>query len=437
MSQELPSGRCITRTKGPRHEAVCWEALKADLSAFEWIPSDALTPQMYQFALSLLKNHRLALLSAYPEEFLDEELALIAVEVDSQALTKLPKKFLTPELCRQAVLRRDNAFEHVPDEMKGLDLCKLAIEADWRNIRFVPMALRSQLITPAFIESALQESAGMLEFVPEQDRTYELCLKVMEDLSCGRILKNSFKDHPLAFVPEQHRDRRMCLLAVTSGYNDFLGASILSLMPEAVRTYDMCLQAVRVDGKALQDVPAAFVDADMCLAALLTNERAFAHVPDRFKTPFLCREVVLRDDSLNCRYCFNSVPMLEFVPEAFRTSSLCEEAIAENFYALKAVPQELCTDDFYRKALRKYGGVLEFIPPERCTREFCELAFEASHESPDPVLKHVPDAFLSEELCWKAVASDWRELESVPEQWCTDELCRIAVRQDLRALSYI
>jgi hypothetical protein len=55
-------------------------------------------------------------------------------------------------------------------------------------------------------------------------------------------------------------------------------------VPDALKTADLCLEAVQIDGKTLRWVPDALKTADLCLVAVQMDDNALKYVPETLKT---------------------------------------------------------------------------------------------------------------------------------------------------------
>ena len=147
-----------------------------------------------------------------------------------------------------------------------------------------------------------------------------------------------------------------------------------------------------------------------------------SYVPEAFRTEELCQNAVK-----NCG------DMLRNVPEKFKTKELCTEAIEQDGCALKFVPEELKTEEFCRKAMEKDVRALAFMPEEFKTAEMC---FEAVKQE-GIALESVPEEFKTQELCAEAIKSNGYALQFVPKAFKTKELCLEAVKDSPFAIKYV
>jgi hypothetical protein len=154
----------------------------------------------------------------------------------------------------------------------------------------------------------------------------------------GELQAPLFRD-----VPEALRTPELCLEAVRED------GRALSEVPQELRTLEVCMEAVRQAGWVLQHVPEAQFTPELCMEAARGHHFALEDVPEPLRSPELCWEAVRRAGSA-----------LQYVPEALRTSELCLEAVRRTCSALEDVPEALRTPDLYLKAVREYGWALQY-----------------------------------------------------------------------------
>jgi hypothetical protein len=105
-------------------------------------------------------------------------------------------------------------------------------------------------------------------------------------------------------------------------------------------------------------------------------------------------------------------------------------------YLLKFVPEALKTPEVCRAAVYNGGAALEYVPEALKTAEMCLEAVSLelkngpffSFEYGGHLLRFVPEALKTPELCRAAVENEGSALEYVPESLKDEELCRTAVQ---------
>jgi hypothetical protein len=152
------------------------------------------------------------------------------------------------------------------------------------------------------------------------------------------------------------------------------------------QTPELCLEAVKQDGMALQSVKKQ--TPKLCLEAIKKNGRALRFVKEQ--TPELCLAAIKKNGRA-----------LRFVKE--QTPELCFEAVKQNGMALEFVKEQ--TPELCLEAINQAGWALYFVKEK------------------------------TPELCLEAVKQDGIALQFVKEQ--TPELCLEAVKQNRKAYMYV
>lgn len=225
-------------------------------------------------------------------------------------------------------------------------------------------------------------------------------------------------------------------------------------VPAASRTEEMCLAAVRQNGRALESVPEALRTLEMCFAAVRQCGHALKDVPEFMRSAKLCHLAVRGSE------------VLHLVPTEFRSEKLCRAALRRGIWALDDVPDELLSTELCLAAfsdrheydvtlglcyvpealLRAEGGdkiclaaiewdgeELQYVPLVVRTKKLCMAAVRHSGLA----LEFVPSALHSEKLCAIAVEQDGLALEHVPESMRSTELCTLAVQEDGTAIRFV
>jgi hypothetical protein len=241
-------------------------------------------------------------------------------------------------------------------------------------------------------------------------------------------------------VPETLRTEELCKIALArSGWT-------LWHVPVPLRTDEVCRIAVTQNGSALWAVPKDLRTEDLCRIAVAQSGLALEHVPKDLRSEELCEIAVtkngealmyvpekLRAEELCKIAVAQNGRALVFVPEVLRTGEFYRITIGKNSWALQYVPRELCTAGLCRIAVEQNGQLLEHVPPELRTKELCRTAVELNGWA----LRHVPWDLRTADLCRIAVAKYGFMLQHVPWDLCTEEMCRIAVEAHSWALQYV
>ena len=122
-------------------------------------------------------------------------------------------------------------------------------------------------------------------------------------------------------------------------------------------------------------------------------------VPSSVRTYEICLEAV-RNYGLS----------IEWVPADIMTYELCLEAVKQNGLALKYIPFEFCNNELYIFALRNNGFALKYIPHEFKTRDMCDIAVKYSGWN----FMHVPDGFRDIDFYSEICKRDDKILDYLP-----------------------
>ena len=72
------------------------------------------------------------------------------------------------------------------------------------------------------------------------------------------------------------------------GRDDSFYLAVLWVIPEELRTSDLCMKACQHSGSALREVPEKLITSDLCMAACQQNGGALEYVPEELRTSDVC-----------------------------------------------------------------------------------------------------------------------------------------------------
>lgn len=166
----------------------------------------------------------------------------------------------------------------------------------------------------------LEENGWLLEFVPPEERTYALC-KVAAGNARKRVKHNQ---SILCVIPEKLRTPELCLLAVKNN------GDALRDVPMELRSRDLCLEAVKRHGEGLTYVPKELRDREICEAAVNEYGRALMYVPKKWITEKMAYTAI------------STAPLvLSSVPEEMKTLDLCIYAALRDYKASSYMSDEM------------------------------------------------------------------------------------------------
>ncbi|MDR2584134.1 MAG: DUF4116 domain-containing protein [Fibromonadaceae bacterium] len=163
-------------------------------------------------------------------------------EYGSNYFKLIPKKFRTPKVYHAAVKQDNSALKYVPEHLK-IKVCLFALG---------------------------HKHDSVFMYMPKKLKTPEVCLAAVK--CCCSNLK---------YVPKALRNQEVCLAAANSPANDL--EDILKYVPKGFKS-QVCKIAVQKDGWLLRFVPNALKTPEICLAAVKNNIHAFTEVPNSIKS---------------------------------------------------------------------------------------------------------------------------------------------------------
>lgn len=202
---------------------------------------------------------------------------------------------------------------------------------------------------------------------------------------------------------------------------------ILSVVSKRFLTYDLCKDAVCRNGYNLRYIPDKYLDANMCISAVVNNGDALIVVP---------QEILLGDEGYEI--CFHAVQndfggsLLSCIPQKYlegeKGIELYKAAVSSNGHAIRYVPKEQITEELATLAIKAPIQVREVPQPNGAILTL---------KSDDPIVKYLPNNFLSKELVSLAAKRNPKSLSFVPVEYISRELCIEIIAQDPMNLKYI
>lgn len=154
-------------------------------------------------------------------------------------------------------------------------------------------------------------------------------------------------------------------------------------IPKKIRTYEMCIEAVKISPYNLKDVPEELITEELCLIAIENNYIAMRYVPKKIK---------------NKRFCL--------------------KAITINEECIRFFPSEYIDDKMAMNLITKDGKNIRYIDEKKKTKELCLKAFENNPSC----IEYLPTKYVNDEMFTEAVKFDCNILDIVPERLKTKEL---------------
>jgi hypothetical protein len=326
---------------------------------------------------------------------------------DRELTDDLKNQLFNNPVLKQLLLEKNSIpvewIKYLDKKHKTQKYLEAVIENDV-NILSIP----DELITKEMWVEAIKQNGSLLEYVPKNLRTIDLCMIAVTTSDIWRPALRS--------VPEEFKSKELCMSAVKQN-----GES-LAYVPIELRTKEMCVAAVKTDWKAVQYVPPTTENKDIFKYVVQKDATGIKLIPVKKKSKEL---YMLAVQSFG--------ESLEHVPEEFKSKELCMTAVKQNGIALMYVPEKFKTEELCLIAVKKFGLVLNWVPEEFKSKELCMTAVKQNGES----LAYVPKRYKTEKMCILAVRNNPRSIVSVPNTkdmpFRTKQLCIEAIKKDASA----
>jgi hypothetical protein len=198
----------------------------------------------------------------------------------------------------------------------------------------------------------------ILENVPEELKTPELCLEVIEEETKFKPYRESTKRKLFPLNTEV-----ACRAAVEKW------PDVLEYISAEFKTPELCQFAVKKDGKAIKFVPEKFLTEDFCKKTVKNCADAIKSIPEQFSTAELWRTAIAK-----------SVDLLQDIPPSLATEEFFHLVVSNNGIALALVPDEFKTKELFFTAVKQNGKALKFVDVNKLTSkeytEICRISFE-------------------------------------------------------------
>lgn len=537
---------------------ACRESLKANWHEIQYVPDDLLDKDFVALALQKGKEaitDNGYELQYIPEKLRDYPTCLAAVKSSSSALEYVPRNICDYQICLEAVQRvssygEESLFKNIKklfetkiltvDEYQDLrnqlllknggvlmllakeerdfTVCFNAIKNNPYMLRAIENFSEETLLNEGdfkiLCSEALKVNSSVISFVPKSFRTFPMYLdavnknwRVLTDIRNPEVTPSftreeinllfieAFKEHAysrkeiFASIDNTEDAKIIALALINEGFN------VLQYIPEPLRDFDICKQAVLKNPAELANVPTDILKANNFLSEIvIQNGYALKYIPKELVTMPLC-EAAVKNNSTSSS--------LEWVPVPFRTAKLCQvylqnkdniyyilskiknfkensalsadeykalalEVVKTFGYLLKDVDIEMRDSELCYAAIRQSAHALEYVPVSQRTFDLCNEAIQkdtwngqviehlknfrqTTLLSPDQYkticmffikksgfnLKYVDEDMRDADLCLEAVKESGRAIEFVPKAICTYSICYEAITKSPSAAAVV
>lgn len=233
-------------TRNTPHEFItpefCIESVKYNVPSITFVPDGYRSKEMI---LEAIKNDPLSLTYIHPDE-LTPEMMMEAVSRDWRALRNISYYKRTAAMCVEAIkqnpieaikltpctLHTDysiarslmQAIKDNPNVIQYIhppttEMCREAISRDWKTIQYVPQtdqlciqaidknpfAIKLCKQTPALIDYILKKYPHMFQYIDDEFKTHENCLKIISDYG-----------YAIFYIPESMRSPGLIRIALAN-----------------------------------------------------------------------------------------------------------------------------------------------------------------------------------------------------------------------------
>lgn len=266
-------------------EDLCVAALNNNSSSknlIQYIPQKILTEKL---AVSIVSINGIYL-KYLPPEVISKNIILAAAKQKLNAIKYIPDKFKTDEffkalidlspkslkyleapgavVCEYAISKEPNAISYIKnDSALTIEICKKAIEADWKNLRYIP----SDRVTRDLCDYAFRQSWKAFKLFPDIFKTTEYCKTV-----------TSMDASYLQYCPKSKLNTDICEKCIKKH------GKLLEFVPECLKTETLCLLAVKQDYEALRFLPSNLLSNDFYIRCFQVNQAVIYLIPNEYKT---------------------------------------------------------------------------------------------------------------------------------------------------------
>lgn len=273
--------------------------------------------------------------------------------------------------------------DYVTNKLVNMIFTGESISAITSFIKSLPKHLKS---SPQMQDVYLTLLVRDLEFyhhIPEEDRTYNVCLyvalhdpngydKIKNDLISYELAMECVKTNPSTYnkIPLNERSREMSeyvfskdvkfyeslpqnhiTLEMTKKYLAECETGNVSFVPKCfMNTPDIYTTVLLLDGDRLQDVDFKYQTRDVCMLAVKCNGTSIKHVPLSVMDHDMCVTAVT-----------NTHAAYFYIPEVFKTTEVNEQMVSSHPPSIKWLPPSVYTHNMMLACIKDDELVKNYI----------------------------------------------------------------------------
>lgn len=343
-----------------------------------------------------------------------------AVSQNGYLIKKVPEDQQEENLCIVAVLQNGMALRYVINQT--LDICLAAVAQNGAAFQYVKEEFR----TPEIYRIALSSCGKMLRHIPAKDQTEEMCLLATRE-----------NPYSLRYVSKQFLKDVMVKTVTNDGFAIKYIPTPNEDDEDEFRFYmELVKLSVKQNGMALKFIPKEYQTPSVCKAAIKNNPESFQYVINQ--TLDICMYAVKVDGKLikNVAEKYKAKCSLTAVKQNWRcfedvvqSRAVCLAAVEQYGMLLEYVNPEFVDEDMCLAAVKQTGFALPFVPTQ--TEAICLEAVRKDGTA----IKFCDRSFVTDELKMIAVKSDPYAIRYIKNP--SEKLCKIAMRGNVGSMNFI
>jgi hypothetical protein len=248
-----------------------------------------LSPKALAYIKKCISNRR------YPKAKSSEEIyfkKLAMLYVGEMTINDIIGEQITEDMIYASIQSGKMQLYNIPYNLRTNEIYIALVKKNYKTINNVP-----KNILPIICERLVFDNPVIIKFIPSHLRSPKMCLYAVNH------------GIPLIYVPIKYRNLEICLAALAnSGFvgdslddvirykpNKFCtyGNIVLDQIPLALRTPEVCREAVRRNGYSLKNVPKMYRTLSLCELAANNNRLSIKYIPTQYLNQKMCYDFVV------------------------------------------------------------------------------------------------------------------------------------------------
>lgn len=208
--------------------------------------------------------------------------------------------------------------------------------------------------------------------------------------------------------------------------------------PSALITHSQYMNAIESNPHIIQKIPPNLITNEMYVLAI-KNGYPLHRIPDSHRTkaviisgiesgtikhPYNIPKECLTQDVCELFIKYGIADGLAYFPNEYKTYELCQVAVRKNGHMITYVPEEHKTEEMWKDAIKTNPYCVYSIKDrDSFNQEFWSYAITHKVQ-----LWYVPQQYITQEICDRAVKNDSYNFRSVPNKFKTKEMCEMLIK---------